>query len=78
MFSKPKRIPLKWDIQHEIQLLLNLLLSSIGLYHELVLNQEDIQNQIKNIVNQDVIRPSTSPFRSPFFLLPNMDDSWRR
>lgn len=75
--QEPKGLPPKREIQHEIQLQPKVPLPNIGMYHLLVLQNEEIKKQVQELVEKGVIHPSTSPCGSPIVLVPKKDGTWR-
>jgi hypothetical protein len=76
MFRKPKGLPPKRGIQHEIQLQQDCPLPNIGMYRIPVMENVEIKNQIQEFLDKGVIMPSTSPCGSPIVLVPNKDGTW--
>jgi len=77
LFQIPNELPPKRDIQHEIQLLPDVALPNIGLYRHSFMENEEIKRQVKELLEQGVIRPSTSPCGSPIVIIPKKDGTWR-
>jgi hypothetical protein len=61
----------------EIQLLSDSPLSNIGLYRQSVLEANEVKKQLQELLEQGVIRPSTSPCGSPIIIVPKKDGTWR-
>jgi hypothetical protein len=77
MFQEPKGLPPKREIQHEIHLQHDAPLPNIGMYRMSTIEMEEIKKQVQELLNQGVIRPSTSPCGSPIVLVPKKDGTWR-
>ena len=77
MFQEPKGLPPKRGIQHEIQLQQDCPLPNIGMYKMSVMESIEIKNQIQELLNKGIIRPSSSPCGSPIVLVPKKDRTWR-
>eukprot|EP00253_Pinus_taeda_P009349 PITA_09349 len=77
LFQEPKGLPLKREIQHEIHLLHDAPLPNIGVYRMSAIEMEEIKRQVLELLDQGVIRLSSSPCGSPIILVPKKDDSWR-
>ena len=77
LFQEPRGLPPKREIQHEIHLQHDAPLPSIGLYRMLTIEMEEIKKQVQELLNQGVIKPSTSPCGSPIVLVPKKDGTWR-
>jgi len=43
----------------------------------LTIEIEEIKKKVQELLNQGVIRPSTSPCASPIVLVPKKDGTWR-
>ena len=52
-------------------------LPNIGMYRMSSIEMEEIKKQVQELLNQGVIRPSTSPCGSPIVLVPKKDGTWR-
>eukprot|EP00253_Pinus_taeda_P027159 PITA_27159 len=68
-------LPLKREIQHEIHLHHDAPLPNIGMYRMSTIEMEEIKRQVQQLLDQGVIRPSTSPCSSPIVLVPKKDDT---
>ena len=76
MFQEPKGLHPKREIQHEIHLQHDAPLPNIGMHRMLTIEMEEIKKQVRELLNQGVIRSSTCPFGSPIILVPKKDGSW--
>lgn len=60
MFQTPKGLPPKREIAHEIFLQQNTPLPNIGMYRLLVIENEVFKKQVKELLENGIIRPSSS------------------
>jgi hypothetical protein len=74
VFHEPKGITPNREVEHKIQLLPDFPLMNIALYRESVLEENEVKKQL---LEQGVIRPSTSPCGSPIIIVPKKDGTWR-
>eukprot|EP00253_Pinus_taeda_P032964 PITA_32964 len=77
LMIEPKGLPPKREIQHEIHLQHDVPLPNIGMYRMSTIEMEDIKKQVHELLNQGVIRPSTSPCGILIVLMPKKDGTWR-
>ena len=77
LFQKPRGLPSKREIQHEIHLQHDAALPNIGMYRMSSIEMEEIKKQVHKFLDQGVIRPSTSPCGSSIMLVPKKDGTWR-
>lgn len=75
LFQELWGLPSKREIQHEIHLLHDAPLSNIGMYRMSAIEMEEIKWQVQELLDQGVIRPSSSPCSSPIVLMPKKDKS---
>lgn len=68
-----KGLPPQRANEHKIQLVSDAPLSNLGLYYNLVIENKEIKKQVMKLLNQDMIKPSSSPCRSPVVLEPKKD-----
>ena len=73
MFQEPNGLPPKRDIQHEIQLQQDCPLPNISIYRMLIMDNAEIKRQIKDLLDEGIIRPSTPPCSSPIVLILKKD-----
>jgi hypothetical protein len=76
MFKEPKGLPPKRGVQHEIQLQQECPLPNIGMYRMSVMENVEIKKQIQELLDKEVIVPSSSPCGSPILLVPKKDGTW--
>jgi hypothetical protein len=76
MFKEPKGLPPKRGIQHEIQLQQDCPLPNIGMYRMSVMENSEIKNKNQELLNKEVIVPSSSPCGYPIVLVPKKDGTW--
>jgi len=69
-FKEPKHLPLKWEIQHEIQLLFAAPNPNVKMYRMSIIENEEINKQIQGLVEKGFTRPNSSPCGSPIILVP--------
>ena len=62
LFQEPKGLLPKREIQHEIHLQHDAPLPNIGMYRISTIEMEQIKKQVQQLLDQGVIRPSTSPW----------------
>lgn len=77
VFVVLKGLPPRRQIDHEIHLLPNAPLLNIGLFRQSIMECEEIKNEIQEILDQGVIKPSTSPCHLSFYLVSKKDRYWR-
>eukprot|EP00253_Pinus_taeda_P010474 PITA_10474 len=77
MFQEPTGLPPKREIQHEIHLHPDCPLPNIVMYRMSIMENAEIKNQIKNLLDKGFIRPSTSPCGSLIVPIPKKDGTWR-
>eukprot|EP00253_Pinus_taeda_P029135 PITA_29135 len=77
LMAELKGLPLKREIQHVIHLQHDAPLPNIGMYRMLVIEMEEINIQVQELLDQGIIRLSTSPCGSPIVLMPKKDENWR-
>eukprot|EP00253_Pinus_taeda_P025542 PITA_25542 len=77
LMVEQKGLPRKREIQHEIHLQHDAPLPNIGMYRMSAIKMEEIKRQVQELLDQGVIRPSTSLCGSPIVLVPKKDDTWR-
>jgi hypothetical protein len=77
VFREPKGLPPKREVEHKIQLLPDSPLPNIGLYRQFVLEVNEMKKQLQQLLEQGLIRPSTSPCGSPIIIVPKKDGTWR-
>ena len=77
MFQEPKGLPPKRGIQHKIQLQPDYPLPNIDMYRMSILESLEIKKQVQELLDKDVIHPSTSPCGSPIVLVPKKDGTWQ-
>ena len=69
--------PSKSEIQHEIHLQHEAPLPNIGMYRMSTIEMEEIKREVQELLNQGVIKLSTSPCGSPIGLVLKKDGTWR-
>nr|KUM49392.1 hypothetical protein ABT39_MTgene3941 [Picea glauca]QHR91056.1 hypothetical protein Q903MT_gene5088 [Picea sitchensis] len=77
VFQEPKGLPLKREVEHKRKLLPKYTLPNIGLYHQSLLEADEVNRQLQQLLEQGVIRQSASPCGSSIVIVPKKDGSWR-
>jgi hypothetical protein len=77
MFQEPRELPPKRGIQHEILLQRDGPLPNIDMCGMSIMENVEIIKQVQELLDKGVIKPSTSPCRSPIGLVPDKDGIWR-
>ena len=73
----PKGRPLKRDVEHEIQIEEGSKPPSRPPYKLGPAEQDELEVQIKDLLSQGFIRPSSSPYGAPVLFVPKKDGRWR-
>ena len=76
IFQEPKGLPPKRGIRHEIQLQQDCPLPNIDMYRMAMMEIVEIKKKIQELLDKGIIRPSTSPCRSPIVLVSKKDGTW--
>lgn len=77
LFQEPKGMPPKKEIVHDINLQQDAPLPNIRMYRLSALENAEIKKKVREMLKKRFIRPSTSPFGPPIFLVRKKDGSWR-
>ena len=77
LFQKPTQLPPLWDIDHNIPLKEGTEPVNVRPYWYAYFQKSKIEKQVQEMLNSELIRPSTSLFPSPILLLKKKDGSWR-
>ncbi|CAL2248462.1 unnamed protein product [Prunus armeniaca] len=77
LFENVEGLPPQLLVKHEIQLVGESPLPNLGMYLHSVQESEEIKRQVKELLEQGVLKPSCSPCGSPILLVPKKDGSWR-
>jgi hypothetical protein len=77
MFQEPRGLPPKKSIQHEILLQKDGPLLNIDMCGMLVMENFEIIKQVQEFLDKGVMKPSTSPCRSPIVLVADKYCIWR-
>jgi hypothetical protein len=77
IFHELYGLPPKREIQHEIHLQQDSPLPNVGMYMMLVVEMTEIKKQVQGLLDQGVIRTSSSPCVSLIMMVLNKDGTWR-
>jgi hypothetical protein len=77
IFQESYGLPPKREIQHEIHLQHDSPLPNVGIYMISVVEMTKIKKQVQGLLDQGVIRPSSSPCSSPIVMVPKKYGTWR-
>jgi hypothetical protein len=77
IFQELDGLPPKREIQHEIHLHQDSPLPNVGMYRMSVVEMTEIKKKVQGLLDQGVIKPSSSPCGSPIVMVPKKDGTWR-
>ena len=77
VFSNPSGLPPPRSHDHHIPLLKGSPPVKVKPYRYPHSQKEEIEKLVKNMLREDIIQPSSSPFSSPIILVKKKDGSWR-
>jgi len=77
LFAEPSSLPPRRDADHHIPLLPGAQPVSVRPYRYSPAQKTEIENQVKDMLHNGIIRVSTSPFASPVLLVKKKDGTWR-
>ncbi|GAU26773.1 hypothetical protein TSUD_317710 [Trifolium subterraneum] len=77
LFHPKPNLPPSRPTDHHIHLLPSSSLVSVRPYRYPFSQKNEIEHQVKELLHQQLIRPSQSPFSSPVLLVKKKDGSWR-
>lgn len=77
VFEEPRELPPPRVQDHKIPLQPNTTPVNVRPYRYSYDQKEEIERQIKELLNHDIIRRSNSPCASPALLVKKKDESWR-
>jgi hypothetical protein len=77
VFAEPKGLPPHRTANHKIPLLPGASPVNLRPYRYSPMQKNEIEKQIRELLAQGVIQPSTSPFASPALLVGKKDLTWR-
>ena len=76
-FQEPSRLPPHRDFNHNIPLMPNAKPVNAKPYRYASKQKDEIERQVKVMLQQGIIKDSSSPFASPVLLVKKKDGSWR-
>ncbi|RVW24529.1 Transposon Ty3-I Gag-Pol polyprotein [Vitis vinifera] len=77
VFAAPTKLPPTREIDHKIPLKDGTEAINVRPYRYAYFQKTEIENQVRDMLNAGLIRPSTSPFSSPVLLVKKKDGTWR-
>jgi hypothetical protein len=77
VFSTPTKLPPHRDYDHTISLLPGSVLVNSKPYHYSPQHKDEIERQVRHLLDTGLIETSPSPFASHVLLVQKKDDSWR-
>jgi hypothetical protein len=77
VFETPTTLPPERQCDHQIPLQENAVPPNTRPYRVPHKHKDELERQIKELLQAKIIRPSTSPFASPIILVKKKDHSWR-
>ncbi|WVZ69652.1 hypothetical protein U9M48_018407 [Paspalum notatum var. saurae] len=77
VFQEPRGLPPERPYDHRIHLLLGTAPVAVRPYRYPQLQKDELERQCAAMLEQGIIRPSTSPFSAPVLLVRKADKSWR-
>jgi hypothetical protein len=77
LFATPTELPPRRAANHQINLVPGAQPVRVHPYHYSPIQKNEIEEQLKEMLQNGVVRPSTSSFASPVLLVRRKDGSWR-
>lgn len=77
LFTEPKGLPPKCPIDHTMPILTSANPVNVRPYRYPHFQKQEIETQIREMLSQSIIQPSSSAFSSPVLLVKKKDDTWR-
>ena len=77
IFQEPIGFPPKREIQHEIHLQQDSPIPNVGMYRLSAVEMAEIKKRVQDLLDQGVIRPSSSPCGWPIVLVMKKYGTWR-
>ena len=76
VFAASTSLPPVREIDHKIPLKDGTEAINVRPYRYAYFQKTEIENQVRDMLNAGLIRPSTSPFSSPVLLVKKKDGTW--
>jgi hypothetical protein len=76
IFQEPDGLPPKRKIQYEIHIQHDSPLPNVGMYRMSVVEMIEVKKQVHGLLDQVVIRPSSSSYGSLIVMVPKKDGTW--
>jgi hypothetical protein len=76
IFQELDGLPPKREIKHEIHVQQDSPLPNVGMYRTSLVEMTEIKKQVQGLLDQGVIRPSSSPCGSLIMMVPNKYGTW--
>ena len=77
IFQEPQALPPRREIEHAINLKQGIELVNVRPYKYAYHHKDEIEKQVKELLQAGAIKQSVSPFSSPVILVKKKDGSWR-